>query len=86
MEIIQALLAPPAPSRIRLLKDMIFFLEYPGTPYKSAPFVCVLRAGEEAEYFEHSDKYIFAERDDQVPYFSRHVLARLPEFIEVVAG
>jgi hypothetical protein len=80
---IEALLNRPFPQKIRLKKDIPFIIEY-HQPYKDTPNIWILRVGEEAEYFEHTDCYTFIARDGHIPYFSRVVLARLDEFIEVI--
>jgi len=81
--VLSELLDRPFAQHIRLKKDMPFFIEY-HRPFKDTPNVWVIKAGEEAEYFEHTDCYLFMTRDGHVPYFSRVVLARLPEFVEAI--
>ena len=73
----------PFAQRIRLKKDIPFFIEHLH-PYKYPPQVWIIKAGEIGEYFQHSDCYTFLARDGYVPYFSRDVLAELPEFVEAI--
>ena len=83
---IDALLNPVGmrfPKKIRLKQDMPFIIEY-NSPYHHEPFVLTLKKGEVGERFDHTDCYCFETREGQVPYFSRVVLARLPDFVEVV--
>jgi len=82
--VLSDLIDRPFAQRIRLKKDIPFFIEYTSLSFKDTPKVWIIRAGEEAEYFEHADCYLFKDRDGYVPYFSRVVLARLPEFVEVI--
>ncbi|MEN6620001.1 MAG: hypothetical protein ABFD50_00400 [Smithella sp.] len=78
---IEALLNPPYPARIRLKQDIPFIVEY-NRPYHHEPTVLTLNAGEIGEYF--NECYVFDSRDGWAPFFSRVVLARLPSFIEVI--
>ncbi len=79
---LKPLLRPPFPVHIQLMKAMPFFVEY-RKPWAKKPSVWVLHAGEVAEYFQHSDTYLFNSRDNYVPWISRLVAARLPEFFRV---
>ena len=78
---IGALLNRPYPKKIRLKKDMVFIVEYT-RPYNQEPDVIVIKAGEIGEYF--NEVYVFDSRQGWAPYFTRHVLARLPDFVEVI--
>lgn len=80
---IDAILNRPFPAKVRLKRDIPFIIEY-NRPYHHEPNVWTLKAGEIGEYFTHNNCYCFDERDGQVPYFSRSVLARLPDFVEVI--
>jgi hypothetical protein len=78
---IKALLNRPFPKKIRLKKDIPFIVEY-NRPFNSEPDVIVLKAGEIGEYF--NETYCFDSREGWCPHFSRSVLARLPDFVEVI--
>jgi len=84
---IERLLTKPYPIKIRLKKDLPFIQEY---VFERTPDVIILKAGEIGTYARHGgrggDCYVFTQEKtiSAIPNFSRTVLARLDDWVEVV--
>lgn len=64
------------PFKVKLLKDIL----YNGIRNKHT----ILKAGEVATYFKHTDVYCFESRDGYVPYFDRVAVIENKDFFEEV--